>query len=712
VIEIWADSYLDLAAGIGFAHAYDRLVQMSTMRLAGQGRTGECLRSDDFSLQVDTLTRTMGFAHHAAREVGDCPPELLQLAEAYCRGVQYYLDHGSIPWELKLVGYRPEKWTVADVLLTVKLMGYVGLAQSQQQMEKFLIQAIRGGTQVAKLKKLFAPHLDGLSDEFVGYIRKLQLAVPSVPLDTRFLEAVPKLTASNSWAVAGDRTVSGFPFECHDPHLACHLLPQAWYELVIHVGDESAAGVSVPGVPAMIMGRNKNVSLGFTYGYMDTIDYFIEECRDGRYRQGDQWCEFQTRTEILRRRGKDPLTLTVRENDRGVLECDPFCETMPDGYYLTCAWSAHRDGTAGLLDLYQKSYRFQSVPEAQKALRGGMISANWVLADRHGNIGYQQSGLLPNRSHSGLYPLPGWKEESQWRGLVDSDRLTSELNPPCGFIVTANGDHNDPTGPLSINLCMSADRASRIRELLAADKKFTLEDMKGIQGDLVSKHAERYMRLLRPWVPGDLPAGRLLLDWDLGYDAGSRGATLFERVYEALLSEVYGERFFGAEAWENLIRRTALPVIYFRYLDAPLLDENGAGDEREWFGDRGREATCREVLGRVLAASPPETIPRWGKVRKFKLRNILLGTDLPMIPRINYGPIALEGGRGSVAQGIIANVRGRFVAVGPSYRFVTDLGSGSLETVLAGGPSGRPWSRYYLSDIRRWLKYGYKLLSI
>jgi penicillin G amidase len=705
VIELWGDSFADLMLGLGFAHAHDRQLQMMLVRLIGQGRLCECLKDTDETLAIDLFMRQMGFARTAQDEVARCSDAALAIGDSYAAGVNAYLARSRRRWEFVLAGFRPEPWTVADTLLTINLMSYVGLAQTQQDMEKFLIQAIHDGVDVARLKKLFAPHLDGLTDEIVELIRRVKIidrVVPPLPI-------VPAFTASNNWAVAGHRSQSGFALQCNDPHLECNRLPAVWYEVVMHTPENDYLGITMPGVPGLSMGRSRDVSMGFTYGLMDMVDYFIEECRDGRFRRADGWHDFEIRRDRILRRKHVPVEIAVRENELGALEADPHAATIDDGLYLCRAYSAARRGAAQSLHALAELPFARTAADAQRILGSVSISCNWLIADRQGDIAYQQSGLLPRRRHSGLHPVPAWDRAFAWCGCVPPEELASKFGSPEGFLVTANDDQNQPGKPLSINLCMGRYRTERISELLREHEKLTVADMQRIQRDLVSTQARRYLELLRPLIP-PTPAGRILAEWDLRYDKHSFGATLFDMFYTRLLHEVFGARLFGAATWDAVCAATNLAAIFFHRFDDAVL-----GDDPAWFADESRETMFQRVLDAVTDI-PSDRIPPWGARRQVMMHNIFFGGRLPRflstLCGIDYGPITLEGSRATIVQGSIFRTHGRVSTFAPSYRYVTDLGSFEAWTALAGGPTDRWGDPSTGMGIEDWLAYRYKLLGV
>ncbi len=706
VVELWAADDAALACALGAAHATDRTVQMVMARIVGQGRISECLADNDTTFGIDVFMRQMGFHREAEREVRALTPEALRFTDAYSAGVNHVLTGARLPLELRLVRHTPEPWSPVDTLITVKLMSYLGLAQSQQDAEKLIIQAIHGGTEIEALKRLFEPQLDTLDDEIVTQIRGLTHIEPLLPPAIRFLPGAPKVAASNNWAAAGARTASGAAIQCNDPHLECNRLPAIWAEAVMHTPDDDRVGATMPGVPGLIMGRTRDLSFGFTYGFMDMVDFFIEDCRTGSCRRGDEFRDLDIRREIVRRKKHPDTEITIRENDLGVLEADPLSPALADGLYLTRAWSGHRDGAAASLEVIRRLPEARTVRDAQQLLRKVAISCNWVLADRDGNIGYQQSGLLPDRRHGGVHPVPAWDLDRHWRGFVAADRLHHELNPDDGIVVTANNEINPTAGPVAVNLPMGSYRHDRIRALLEARTDHTPETMAAIQLDLTSLQAEAFMEIWRPFLPDSL-AGRLLGGWDYRYDIDSRGATLFEEVYHELLRRVCGERLFGRAAWDAIVDETAVVADYYHFFDRILLSDDGF-----WWGDEGREDRLRRIFADLLTEVDPFHVMPWGRRRRVVMNNIFFDGRLPRFLGFDHGPIEMPGNRATVVQGGLFTAHGRTTTFAPSWRFITDMGTGIVHTALAGGPSGSRFSKWYKTDVERWLRGEYKTIQI
>lgn len=704
VMQLWADDDESLAAALGFAHAWDRCVQLCMMRLIGEGRLGECLKADDETLGIDTFMRQQGFAQTARDELPNVSPAASPILAAYVIGVNAGLKKRGRPIEFRLAGYTPEPWEAFHTLLVIKMMTYIGLAQCQQDVEKLIIESVANGVDVERLRSLYAPHLDGMTSTIVDLIQQTQRHGSTLPDSVRFLAPLPRLMASNNWAVSSHRSTTGSALQANDPHLEVNRLPCIWYEFIGHVRNDYRMGVGIPGLPGLVMGRTAHVSYGFTYGFMDMVDFFIEDIVQGKCRRGDQWAPLVHTQDTIKRKGKASVTVNVFRSSVGFVEAPPESISCPDGMRLAVAYSAYDRGAAESLDALVRLPNSQSVGDAQNILTGISVSANWIIADDKGHIGYQQSGFFPKRVHSGLYPLPAWETQNLWQGLQPPNALVRISDPSNGILVSANGAHNLPGGPTAVNLHGGEYRRRRIEDLLSETSMLCLADMTRIQTDLESLQAHEFLDVLRPYVPLNA-AGQDLLAWDAKYDVGSIGAPIFEAIYAALLKEVFAP-VFGEQAWKAIVQTTHILASYYSLFDEVLL----RGEEC-WFGTEGREALLKRVVTSILLNLDNKPRTTWGASRRIRMKHILLAEQLPKFLGLDYGPIELPGVRATIVQGSIMRSYGRETSFAPSYRIATDMGTNEAMTVLAGGPSERPFSRWYTQDVRAWLSFRYKRIA-
>jgi penicillin G amidase len=698
VPHVVASSEADLYRGLGYCHGVDRALPLLLTRILGQGRGSELLDAGDDMLATDRFFRRLNLGAGVAEEVARVDPHARDLAEAYCDGVNRALAE-SLPWELRLLRYRPAAWTLEDSLLVSRVVGYVALAQSQGDVERLFLEMLQAGVPRAHLVELFP----GLVDEAdCALLRRVRLGARLVPDGVRWSNALPRVLASNNWALAPRKTAGGHALAAYDPHLEVNRLPPIWYEIVLELGARYCMVATMPGLPGLLIGRTNDLAWGATYTFMDAIDSWIEDCRDGCYRRvvdgRESWEPFRVRTETIRRARKPAVTVRFHENDHGVLDGDPSVA----GLYLATRWATATGTGAASLAAGTKILHAPDVAAGMELLGQIETAWNWVLADRHGNIGYQMSGRMPLRraGWSGFAPVPGWEPANDWQGFVPPADLPCALNPATGFIATANQDLNHLGRARPINMPMGPYRADRIAHLLAARDGWTVADVRAMQMDVLSPQAERFMEILRPRLPAT-PAGEILRRWDCRYDLASEGASLFERFYRALVADVFG-RVCGDEILHFLAAESGILADFYFNFDRILLSAESA-----WWGPEGRDAT----FARVAAAAVTPPVHSWGSERQLLMKHLLLGGRLPRWCGFDHGPIALRGSRATLHQGQIYRAGGRDTSFAPSFRLVVDLGTDEAHTAIAGGPSDRRFSRWYTSGVAGWLAGDLKTLA-
>ena len=438
--RIESDEEIDLHYGLGYMHGHDRQMHMWLMKIVGQGRASECIKADKDLIELDKFMRWIDLGGDAADEVQQLSNESDEIFRTYCRGVNDAIAGSKTPFEFRLTGYKPDSWTPENIILMVKMIGFLGLSQSQGDIEKLIMQIIRNDVEPRKIKELFPYIREDIPEDLIKIIKQVKFFRPIIPEPIKWLGRLAGFSASNNWAISPGKTASGKAMLCGDPHLAIQL-PSIWYSALMTSQDHYIMGATWPGVPSVVLGRSPNLAWAVTYGTMDMIDYFIEEVRDQKYRRDDKWLPFTVREEIIRPKKKDPLVIKIYENEHGILEGEPD----EDGYYLSLAWTG-RKGTAA--ETANNLFKVSHAKNAEEALNYFASLPfgpfNWITADTGGNIGYQLSGLYPHKAEntSGLLPYLGWDKTQDWQGMISPDKYPRSLNPEQGFIITANQDLN------------------------------------------------------------------------------------------------------------------------------------------------------------------------------------------------------------------------------------------------------------------------------
>src|SRR5262249_53876580 len=79
---------------------------------------------------------------------------------------------------------------------------------------------------------------------------------------------------SNNWVVSGAHTRSGRPLLANDPHLNLGV-PSIWTAVQLTTRDGlDVGGVTMPGTPGVILGRNQRLAWGCTNVHDDSADLY------------------------------------------------------------------------------------------------------------------------------------------------------------------------------------------------------------------------------------------------------------------------------------------------------------------------------------------------------------------------------------------------------------------------------------------------------
>ncbi len=394
---------------------------------------------------------------------------------------------------------------------------------------------------------------------------------------------------SNSWVLGGDRTASGKPILCNDPHLLLGL-PALWYPVALTAPGLQSIGVTLAGVPAILIGRTPQVAWGFTAAMADDGDYYREtlDAAGSHYLRDGRWVPVEAVEETFRIRGRrETIRSTLRfVRHEGVL-CPllPAREGEPPTSYRWVGLEAWRgfDGVLGM-------NRARTLEEFEAALREFALPAqNVVAADTRGNFGYFCAGRFPRRGWDPGTPsfLDGSDPRHAWGGYLSWDEQPRCVNPAASFIVTANNRvAEDLPTTLTASFWEPGYRASRIASLLGQCRGARVSDMAAIQADVHSLQAAAVVaELVRPAAgrlvdPQAVRAADLLLGWDGEVRADSAAAAVYHLFYQELVHR----------AIRPAVERR-VPGLYARYLGTlhlaiPAVDAALLSGEPACFPDR------------------------------------------------------------------------------------------------------------------------------
>lgn len=709
VPHVVAQNWSSALYGLGYLHALDRPTQMLFSRAVAWGRSAELIADKPELVETDRFFRRVGLYRHLEREVAALDDRAFGNLTAYCEGVNDGMRRSGRSLPMWAAGFYPRPWNPQAVMLIGNLLNFGGLAVSQQQNERLLVELVQAGVEPAKLRELFDPLFDHADFDLLRQI-KISSRLSDEALE--LITDLPRLAGSNAWAISPGRSASGHALLASDPHLEVNRLPAIWYEAVLEWDGNYVLGASLPGCPLFAVARTKRLAWGVTYLKGDTSDFFIEDCRRGergwQYRRDDAWHDFDIREEEIGRKGQEPETLRVHFNDVGTLEGDP--DRAGEGFLLSTSWTGDQPGSGTSIATWLDLVECGGAAEAMDLVREcPQPTLCWMFADSAGHIGMQANGCFPIRGggHSGILPIPAWDRANHWQGWVPTDKLPRLYDPPQGFIASANENINPPGGPRLITQVLPDYRRRRIDERLSGWPSATLADMQGLQYDVVSVEARDLLAVLLPLLE-DGEVRRRLESWDCGYGPESLEATLFQRFYRNVLLEIFGAEpgRHGGIGWRRILylcSRAGFSMMVVTCIDRLLKKE-----ESLWWQGRDKGQLVRAAAEKLKE----ETDQPWSVTNAFKFTNRFFeGQFVGRALGIQTNEMPMRGCHATPFQGHLLRAAKRETTFAPSYHFVTDLGTDEAWTNLPGGPKESWFSHWYKSDIPRWLTGTYKRLA-
>lgn len=720
VPHIYGQDTLDVMFAQGFAHAQDRLWQMDFQRRLVSGRLAEVLGPS--ALPTDRLLRILGMRYVAEQEAVILAPDVRAELEAYVDGVNAAMAADELPIEFTLLHYRPEPWTIIDTIAW-PIMVYWSLSVNwEAELLRAQLIARLGPERAAELEPDYCSRWPCVVPPGVDY-GAVGRRAQELAEQARVFAGPPAQDGlgSNDWVLAGSRTASGMPLVANDLHQQMGI-PCLWYENHLVSPDLNVTGVTFPGAYHMVVGHNGRVAWGFSNGFPDVQDLYVEHLRHApgrgtQYEYRGEWLDARVRREEIRVRGKGIATQEVTRTGHGPIInglAPDFMGEQP----LALRWTSFEPGTMGQT-LHSMS-RAGTCLEFRDALRHWTSpSQNVVYADSAGNIGYSYPGRVPIRARGdGRVPVPGWTGEYEWMGYIPFDELPHLYNPPQGFVASANNraTPDDYPYPISCDYC-SGDRAQRIIELIEARAKVDMAYAQRMQLDQVSPGARvvaGYVGRLQTNDPALAAVADMMRQWDGHLSMDSPAAAVHEslvpRLATLMLSGKLGdlaERYtgkgpvpmladgslFGFRAWEWL--QATLPDAHSHWFDL------GYGESR----DEVLQLALRRTVDHLQEQLGPD--PRdwaWGKLHTLTYGH-LFGQLKPLDRFFNRGPYALGGDYTTVcATGGTLHESGNGQAViGPSYRYIVDMGDArSGRSQLVPGMSGRPENGHYDDQVQAW----------
>ncbi len=745
VPHIFGKTDEDAFFALGFAHAQDRLWQMTMLRRTVQGKLSEIFGPR--TLKIDELMRRLDLYTLALSSVDAQDAQTKRALTAYAAGVNAWIGQvnknalGRGAPEYFLFSAQIDAWAPADSIAIIKLMA----VQLSSHLESEVMRAEMSMVlSPARLKDILPDDpgqavaaLPQYSDLMPGAqpgqapLRMAELDQPLSPFHSTDFAG-----ASNAWAAMPKRSAAGGALLANDPHLD-FTAPALWYLARLHLASGDVIGATIPGMPLVLLGRSEKLGWGLTSSYMDDQDVVIEKINPQnpeQYMTPEGPKDFITRRTIINVKGEAPVTITQRWSESGPILPGSHYDLgtiTPQGDVAALEWTA-LEGADTSMSSAMALMRAHSVEEAIKAGETFVAPSQNLMVVDEGNIALQVIGRMPSRdpSHAtqGRMPAPGWQGKNRWLGMLPYADNPLIKNPSSGILGNTNNKTVDRPFPEHVSFDWGdTQRIQRWLTLMKTREVHTRDSFIEAQLDTVSPT----VRNLLPLIGADL--------WFTGEPAAEGTAERLRQKALALLAKWNGEE--NEHLPEPLIAEAWLRALQDRLTRdeiGPLADAithpNADFIERVYRNTDGASVWCdviqsaavescgeiaRIALDDALLSLSEKYGPnieswRWGDAHEAAHDHPVLGK----VPFIKY----FVNIRQSTSGGDNTLMRGRTSGTGDNpylnvhgggYRGVYDFADpDSSVFISATGQSGHPLSRFYDDLSELWRRGEYIPMSL
>ena len=714
VPHIYAANLHDALFAQGYVEAQNRTFQLDFIKRLAAGELSEVLGKRTVNLDKQQRRKALAYGAEKALEGWQKFTNEIELASAYVEGINAYtstLTESSKPVEHKLIDMPIRQWSLQDCSLVQKWMSDVLCGWSRDIQNSNLKNAL--GKEIFDfLYPDVAKNVDPVIPEEVDYHFDTLYIQESNTLDDLSFSPIykdelmpesPKGLGSNNWAVGAEKSVYGAPIFSNDPHLNL-TLPSVWFEVGIHTPEINAYGVTIPGMPGLMMGFNDHIAWGETNVGQDVKDFFKIKWIDKSnrtYEVDGNSMVAEERIETIHIKGGDIMYDTVLYTVWG-----PVTYESEDGQSdYAMRWLAlDPPGTAEFMTFID-AMSADNYDEYLDATDPFITPAqNFAFASKDGDIALRVNGIFPAKAEEdGKFVEDGSVSANNWQAFIPKSQNPQVLNPERGFIASANQRSADNGYPYYYNGRFEYSRNRSINDFLREDRQFSVEDMQYFQLNNRSKQAMDILPLFVKSLESRIMSNEessvleMLKSWNYEYNKDSEVATLYNEFWRRFRGKILDEIEMYRDSFQIAFPEDwRLVEIMEEYPDHTIFDI--------------LKTENVETSADLIDSSFMEVVSFYQDA-KFDGRDISWG---------NYSPLNIYHlSRIPAFSSLDMNVGGHPDALnaigtthGPSWRMVVALKE-QIEAygVFPGGQSGNPLSKYYLTSINHWASGKYHRLQ-
>lgn len=724
--HIFADDYASAYFALGYLHAGERMFQMDIIRRAGEGRLSEIFGSK--TVPFDKMFRTLGLYKNVKENLSKYDSLTITTLKAYSEGINAYINENreNISVEFDLLGYDPEPWKPEESLLIAKMLAWelniswwtdIAFTDIAQKLGDDSLRHILPDYE-ENMPTIVPPEIKKFAEMNSDFIKTAR--------NFRNFIGFGNSThiGSNNWVVNGEKSTGGKPVIANDPHLA-FAAPGKWYIADIHTPEYNVSGFTIPGVPAVVIGKNKSVSWVLTNVMADDADFYSEtfDSTKTKYLFNGKWNDLQISNETIHVKDSSDVLLKVEQTHRGPVISDihPYDILYPgsvkDTLNISMRWTA--------LDFSDEVFSFLKINRSEnweefRETVGHFTvpGQNFVYADSAGNIGYICGVKLPVRKYNSVsFIYDGTTDKYDWKGFVSYEDMPKMFNPFQNFIASANNKTVKNFRYHISNIWEPPSRIKRITQLLKSKEKHSAEDFKKYQMDFVSLYAKEITAYLLAAFDStevtDINRSfflDLLKKWNYDMLKDSQLPSVYAVFLQKMLENSYREKL-GEKLFNEFVFVANVPYRSLTQLLAKndtLWFDNSNTPEIETRDFVIRKSFIEAVNELELKFGSDAADWQWGDMHKVVFKHMFHGQSGIIDKLLDIGPYRISGDGTTIFNTEYLFTNPYENTLGPSMRYIYDFAEpGYYQCILTTGQSGHFMSSHYSDMTEKWLNGGY-----
>ena len=723
VPHIYADTQKDAMTTLGYVHAQDRLWQMELMRRIAPGKLSEIFGTP--VLKTDKFFAGIGIDENSKQAVAnlDKNSQTYILANAYLDGINQYIEQGTTPVELRLLGIKQEKFTLKDVY---NIFGFMSFSFAMAQKTDPLLTDIRDRFGMNYLQD-FGIHgefgtkqLKSFQGDYKEYI-EISKSVAGLLEES----PVPAFIGSNSWVIGGAKTKKGKVILANDPHIM-YSQPGTWYEAHIVCPDYEIYGYYIAGTPFPLLGHNHNYAYGLTMFENDDVDFFQEENNpnnDKQYKTVDGFKNYTYKQKTIKVKDSVDYKLNVKTSQHG-----PIVNGLLDGLKsdkpVAMSWIYTQQKNQILDAVYQLSHA-KNLESFHKNIE--LIKApglNIMYGDAKGNIAWITSGKLykVDTSVNTNFILNGANGIDDQKEFLPFAKNPAAINPSWNYVYTSNNQPEAIDGYLYPGYYLPKDRALRIDGLLAPKSNWTKEDVSKMITDNTSATSSKILMNILP----KLEVGKMNSNEKRAYEIIGKwnGTNELQDIAPSIYNKwIY---FYLKDTFEDEFGSANFKLLLNTHIIKQVIENQSKNATSVWW-DNINTKNKKETQSEILTQSFKEAVAslenqlgsdlnqwQWEKVHKVEFQHPIGKVKL-FSSFFNVGTFPIAGSNEVINNQLFIYTDDAQIQVkgGPSTRRIIDFSDiENSWSVLPTGQSGNPMSKHYEDQADLFVKGKFRKMKL